>query len=138
MAVEQLPLDLKRRGRALAKLPPPKEQHLHVAVVNALRVLGKPDWAFNHPAGGEVRDKRTAAKLKLMGVQPGRPDIELISPDGRFYGLELKRLGGRLSPEQMAFRDKARRLGWPYHVAYSLDEALNWLSEIGAIRGAIS
>jgi hypothetical protein len=40
-----------------------------------------------------------ATVMKGLGVKPGIPDIVVVS-DGRFFGLELKMQGGRLSPDQ--------------------------------------
>jgi hypothetical protein len=124
-------------SRQAEHIPAPKELVTHVSVVAHLRARGAPDWSFNHPAGGEVRDKRTAQKLKAMGVMPGRPDLELISPDGRYHALELKRRGGRLNDAQKVFRFHCIRQGWPYVVADSVDEALRALEEWGALRPAI-
>jgi hypothetical protein len=52
------------------------------------------------------RDKRTAAKLKAMGLQPGWPDLLLLAPaaadrpGGLVHMLELKRRGEDLTKSQ--------------------------------------
>ena len=91
----QLPLDLrhKKNGRKLAQIPPPKEHLIHIAVAEHLRHRGNSLWAWTHFPAGELRNDRTGAKLKAMGLQAGWPDLIFIAPDGRFHGLELKRPG---------------------------------------------
>lgn len=58
-----------------------------------------------HVPAGEIRNKRTAAKLK--GTKPGWPDFILTPPTGQLHCLELKRRGGV-----------------PHAVCRTLDEAL--------------
>lgn len=130
----QLPLPLKRKGRPLARLPEPKEHETQIVIVDLLRAIGNRDWDWNHPASGEHRDKRTAAKLKAMGVRPGRPDLEFISPEGLYHGLELKRRGEKQNDAQKEFAAKCDRLGWIYAVADTLDDALAVLRNWGVLR----
>lgn len=118
------------RGRA----PAPKEIVLHIQVASVLKKYLADGWAFTHPASGEHRDKRTAAKLKAMGTMPGWPDLIFISPEGRFHGLELKRKGGSLNDNQKAFRMAAIANGWPFCVADSFDDAIAVLNAWGCLR----
>ena len=80
-----------------------KEIMLHIAVAKLLRDHCLPDWVWFHVPNGELRDVRTAAKLKRMGVKPGIPDFALVSPYGSVRFLELKRLGEKLSDAQEDF-----------------------------------
>jgi hypothetical protein len=93
-----------------------------------------PGWQSTHIASGELRDIRTASKLKTMGLKRGWPDLILISPAGIFHGLELKRAGETLTPDQEAFQLWAIRYSIPYCVAHSIDEALRALDHWGALR----
>ena len=70
-------------------------------------------WLFHVP-NGEKRDKITAAKLARMGVKSGVPDIFLLIPRDGYHGLvvELKRKGGKASPEQMDWLDNQMREGY--------------------------
>ena len=131
-----LPLFAERpRADRAPKVPPPLEvTGLHIPIAAHLARFVAPGWEFTHPANGEHRDKRTAAKLRAMGVRPGWPDLVLISPDGRFHGLEFKRKGGRLSEPQQAFHEHAKRHGWPIATADSIDGAIAVLSRWGALR----
>jgi hypothetical protein len=101
-----------------------------------------PDWIFTHIASGELRDKATAGRLKRMGVKPGWPDFILISPEGRSHFLELKRRGGRLTPEQAAFADWCEATPREVTVAFaccdSFDGALETLKGWGALRVSVN
>jgi hypothetical protein len=135
--MNQLALPLTRKGRKLARPPAPKEHAIHIAVVQHLRTRAKPGWYWFHPANGEHRDKRTAAKLKAMGVQAGIADLLLIAPDGTLHALELKRRGGVLSEAQRDFAAICERAGCPYSAAYDLDEALRILDGWGALKPSL-
>src|SRR4051812_12734497 len=79
------PLVSKCRGRKglPTPMPPPREvTGLHIPVVAFLNPFLALGWEFTHPATGEHREKRPAAKLKAMGAKPGWPDVTLISPEG--------------------------------------------------------
>lgn len=116
------------------QIPAPKEYALQIQVVTVLKQHLAEGWEFTHPASGELRDKRTAAKLKAMGVMPDWPDLLLVSPDALFHGLELKRRGGRLSDGQEAFHARARTRGWNIAVADTFDAALSILQSWGCLR----
>lgn len=134
VSTPQLALPLKRRGKPIARLPDPLEHVLQIQVVSLLHWSAAPGWIAFHPANGELRDKRTAAKLRAMGVKPGVPDLVLVSPDGRFHALELKRGKAPLRPEQRDFHAHAADHGWPVAVANSFDRAEAVLREWGALR----
>jgi len=89
-----------------------------------------------HTANGGRRDRVEAAKLKKMGVLPGVADL-LFLYRGHFYSLELKiAAGGRVSEEQLAWRDAVNSNGGFACVARGLDEALQTLTMWGLLRGS--
>ena len=57
-------------------------------------------------------------KHSLKGV----PDIILIKEGGQFVGLEVKRSGGRASPEQLEFQRRAHERGAAYCIVRSIDD----------------
>jgi hypothetical protein len=119
-------------------LPPPEVTGLHIPVVTILTRFLTEGWEFTHPAAGEQRHKRTAAKLKAMGVRPGWPDLILISPHGLFHGLEFKRRGiGRLSVHQQAFHDRARARGWTIATVDTIEGAIRVLSQWGCLTHSV-
>jgi VRR-NUC domain len=132
------PLLMLAEGRRprLRKAPQsrPKEIVLHMAVAKMLREHCRPDWLWTHIASGELRDVRTAGKLKQMGSKPGWPDLVLVPPTGQLHCLELKRRGKTLSAEQEQFQLHCIRHNIPHSVAFNFDEALAVLDAWGCLR----
>lgn len=123
------------------KAPPivrPREIILHMQVAKLLRTYARADWQFTHVPNGEVRDKRTAAKLKQMGTRAGWPDFILIPPHGLLHCLELKRIGEKLTGEQNLFRKWCIANGIPHVVAFTLDEVLAAFADWGCLTIKLS
>jgi hypothetical protein len=124
-----------RRARPRrAPLERPKEIALQMQVAALLRKHAKPLWRWSHFPAGERRDARTSAKLRAMGLRKGFPDFILISPQGVFHGIELKRRGGVLSEEQKDFQTWAIARGVPHSVAQSMDDVRAVLEHWGALN----
>jgi hypothetical protein len=70
-------------------------------------------WLF-HPANGELRDIKTAVKLKKMGVNPGVPDLWLPIHTRSYAGLaiELKVGNNAASDDQAAWLLHLRSENW--------------------------
>jgi hypothetical protein len=85
------------------------ENDLHEAVANAMRLLVMPpaEWT-TFPAGSVPLPPEYAAKLYRMGLRRNWPDIQIVH-DGIFHGVELKRVGGKLSKTHLV-RSKRGRL----------------------------
>ena len=130
----------KPKAYAAPKLPAPKEFVLHRAVADHLRVFARPDWRWTHFPAGELREKRTAAKLKAMGLQPGWPDFLLLSPastdrpGGLVHMLELKRRGEDLGKAQEELAALVRR---PGRAVRLLRRAIAILAAWGVLRAGI-
>ena len=124
------------RDRAKSARPPgaqPREEMIHRAVVELLQASARPGVAWTHMPAGELRAPATAGKLKGLGTKPGWPDLQLIR-DGRFYGLELKREGGKVSPAQIGAHQELRAAGATIAVAYGLDAAIAVLRQWEMVR----
>jgi hypothetical protein len=93
-----------------------------------------PSWRWSHFPAGEQRGIITGSRLKRFGLQRGWPDLQLLSPLGKFHGLELKRLGEELTEDQADFQLWCIAHAVPYSVAYSIDEALAVLDAWGCLR----
>ena len=111
-----------------------KEYHIHIACADYIRLKATSDWrfrAFHHSPNGEVRDARTGAKLKRMGVARGFPDFINPIVSGRWNGFaaELKGEGGRVSKEQRQWLDIFKSQGWATMVCFSVDEFIKFVSE---------
>lgn len=97
------------------KLTTPTEAQIQRAILQYLRLLG----AF------AVRVNTDATKIGDRFIRfndaVGCPDI-LVCLGGRFVGVEVKRKGGRLRPEQAACMDSIRKAGGLAFVARSVDD----------------
>ena len=110
------------------------EADLQRAVVGALR-FALPKGAILHHCANEVtqpglRGATRQAILVGMGVHRGFADLMVLS-GGRVLFLELKSPRGRLSPEQVAFRDAVQAQGFGWALVRSLDDALGALADHG-------
>jgi len=135
--------DLFTRRWRMPSHAPDKEVQLQIQLVTMLRPpVGclKPTVTFFHVPNGEVRDKRTAAKLKAMGVLAGVADLvflwkEIDESEGetrkylRVLFLELKLPGRQATDSQIEFALAVRLAGAEYKVARSIDAALELLRE---------
>jgi hypothetical protein len=61
----------------------------------------------------------------------GIPDLVIIRPLGRLAFIEVKKEGGTLSTEQRSFRLHCKQWGVPHAVCRSVDDARNFIAEIG-------
>ena len=76
------------------------------------------EW-LHHSPNGKRRTKSEGAKLKLMGVKKGFPDLVLIWPTAQHVGLaiEMKLGKGRPTKEQKAWAAHFTKCGWRAEVA---------------------
>lgn len=115
--------------------PKPKEISLHMSTAAYLRHAWPEHLPFTHFPAGELRDARTGAKLKAMGLAAGWPDFILMLPRGQVGFIELKASGGVLSDAQAAFRDACIANGHGHGTARSLEEVeqiiTRWLAAFG-------
>jgi len=91
-------------------------------------------WA--HVPNGGKRSIQTAAARKAAGVKRVVPDNLVFTPPPRApscrgAALELKRQGGRVSPEQEQWLTALGDLGWAVFAAEGADVAIGWLAELG-------
>jgi hypothetical protein len=112
----------------------PRESQLQTEVADLLRAHALDGWRWSHFPAGELRNVITGARLKRFGLQRGWPDIQLLSPSGKFHGLELKRLGETLTEDQEAFQVWCIRSGVPYSVCQTIDQALAVLDAWSCLR----
>lgn len=112
----------------------PSELQLQISLVEWCRWKLRPDVLFWHTPNGEERDKRTAAKLKAMGVLPGVADLTFMWRallGLRVLFLELKATGRKQTVEQSAFGLAVQTMGASYHVVDNIDEAMRIIESYG-------
>jgi hypothetical protein len=113
--------------------PQATEAQIHRAVMDHLRLRGRPGLLYWHTPNEGRRTKAEAGKLKAMGMTAGIPDLVLIC-DGRTFGLELKRMKGRASPQQVAMVEAFQRAGADAAIVAGVDAALDKLQTWGVLR----
>lgn len=114
------------------------EDELQESIIQWRNEIGVHKWAelrwLHHAAnGGKIagRNKaeilRNGAKRKRLGVVAGIPDLFLPYDNGLYSGLyiELKTATGRLSPEQLDFRDFAMKSGFIWMCLRSLEDVIS-------------
>lgn len=92
---------------------------------------------YSNPAGG-FRHKKTAGMMKAEGQRAGIPDLTLPVARKGFHGmyLEMKTEKGRLSENQENWCQSLILEGYCVFVAYSLNEAIGYVSEyLGITEG---
>jgi hypothetical protein len=110
------------------------EQAIQKAVFQHIRQRGVPGLFAFHPPNGGQRSKIEAAIFRSLGVVSGVPDIIAIY-QGRCYALELKPVGGRLSPVQTTAHVLLRQAGATISIAVGIDAAIRQLEQWGLLRG---
>ncbi len=91
-------------------------------------------WLHHSPNGGS-RDKREAAKFKVMGTKNGFPDLILLVPRGIFHGLliELKTLkvkkhkNAGATDEQILWGEYLLLAGYGFKLCHGWEDARDTL-----------
>ncbi len=75
--------------------------------------------------------------MKRMGVLRGASDIFMAWPSGGFHGLfvEVKSKRGRPSPDQLAFIERMRSVGYKAEVCYGAEEVINTMQQYIGYQG---
>lgn len=109
------------------------EHDQQVKVFNVLRLneAALPEIAFIYaiPNGG-ARHPAVAGKLKAEGVKKGVCDICIPIPNAAYHGAYLEMKYGKNKPtnEQKEFMAFVERRGYKVGLAYSAEEALDFIA----------
>lgn len=77
-----------------------------------------------------IRELGGISRKFISPGNPGVPDRIYITPDGRIYFVELKRIIGKLSNVQVWQREKFREMGVEVRVIYGMDQAKEFIKEL--------
>ena len=114
-------------------MPAKSELSFHLEAWKLICAYKRRDVLALHVPNGERRDRRTAARLKAMGVVPGVSDFLMVVA-GRTHFIELKAATGRLSADQRVFLADADTAGCQTHVVRSIGDLACTLNSISALR----
>lgn len=73
--------------------------------------------------------KGLCLKIRFLGMA-GAPDRLVLLPWGRFYFVELKRMGGKLEVSQTIMFPKLAKRGFPVEILYGVEQVQAWLTKI--------
>ena len=102
-----------------------------VAVVNWLRAKGA--LVFHIPNGmksGPV----TGARFKRLGVLAGVPDLCFVLHGGKVVWIEMKKIKGKVSKEQMAIHDRLFFMGHTVVIGYGAKDAIKKVLELDIVE----
>jgi hypothetical protein len=111
-----------------------REGPIHKAILQLLDLCLPGDAIYHHSpneldmAGPEAA--RQIAKARKLGTKAGWTDIEIVW-QGRFYGIEVKAPGGRLSQAQADIHAAMRRAGAEVAIVSSVTEMREVLNQWG-------
>lgn len=115
-------------ARAIRRPRREVEAGIQRAIVQALHLALPPGSIIHHSPneqrGHDRRAKVRQAILQGMGVEPGFPDLIVLS-DRIALLLEVKSPVGRQSPDQKAMEARARSHAHRYQVVRSVEDALD-------------
>jgi hypothetical protein len=97
------------------------EARIQAAIVEWIRTVAPGVVVFAVPNGG-LRSKSEAALMRWTGTLAGVPDLMVMAPQGRAYGLEVKAPKGRVSPQQRALMFRLQSIGVGTAVVHSIEE----------------
>ena len=138
-APDQKDIFTKRHRRV--KAPEPSELQLHISLVAYFQRMKFPDSVGEHSPNGEMRDKRTGAKLKAMGTLPGAADYTITRRAAwsldclpEVFKIEFKHRGGKQSEAQKAYQKAIVACGAIYVVIDDIDEGIKFLEKHRLVR----
>ena len=77
-----------------------------------------------------VRDAGGKAYKFTSPANRGVADRVVVMPGGRVWFVEVKAMGGRLSPLQRVFLDEVKGLGCNYKIVWSKEDVDEWLRSL--------
>lgn len=113
-----------------------REGPIHKAILDLIDLVLPGDAIYHHSpneldmAGPEAA--RQIAKARKLGTKPGWTDIEIVW-QGRFYAVEVKAPGGKLSQAQAEIHAAMRRAGAKVATVSSITEMKEVLDQWGLL-----
>lgn len=135
----RMPPARKFRAPTTAERPfslPLTERQIQRAVFEHIRKRGIHGLIAFHPKNGGVHQETEAQRRAnwLDGVETGASDVMALYR-GKFYALELKKIGEKPTKDQERFLQRVWDQGGIAGWAAGLDDALAWLESRGLLIG---
>lgn len=104
----------------------PLESEIQNAICEYLQYKNYFFWRQNNtPIAQLGKNGRYFFRAMSRFAMKGVPDIIVLTDGGYAVFLEVKRPSGKLSPDQIIFRDKCKDVGCEYYTVKSVDDLLN-------------
>ena len=122
----------KARTRSRTKAPAwqkrdnNREARIQAAAVQYVELVAPQVYVVHIPNGGPGR---SLSRLKWMGAKSGVADLIIIDEHGLAYFAECKDVDGKLTPDQIAFRDFCRERRYPWALVRSVNDMADALRE---------
>ena len=107
-------------------MPHEREQDIQRSILDYLRIKKFVVFKHNSTQFG-VRDGKGFA---FSSADKGVSDIIACSKSGRFVAIEVKKPGGKATPEQVEFISRVKLNGGIGIFAYSLDDVMGKVGEL--------
>lgn len=101
-------------------MKPSSEQHIQKAIIDYLKL--KKFVVFKHRNVGIK--KENGSYIPLPSGEKGISDVIACSTKGVFVAIEVKKPGGRPSPDQLDFLARVKANGGIALLAYSIDDVM--------------
>jgi hypothetical protein len=83
----------------------------------------------------KVRDAGGRAYKFVSPAHRGVADRIVVLPGGRIWFVEVKQMGGRLSPLQRVFLDEIKGLGCDYEIVWSKEDVDAFIARVSEPGG---
>lgn len=103
------------------------EREIQKTILDYLALKGINAWRTN--SGIQFSTYKDRSYITRLAPK-GTPDIIGFLNDGRFLGIEVKKLDGKVSDEQNIFINKINKAGGLAFVAYSLDDVIETFKKL--------
>jgi hypothetical protein len=111
------------------RAPKQSEAAIQRAILHVLTAKGY--WAWRVNSGATVVGEGAGRRM-FRGAPPGTPDIRVEAPVQGY--LEVKAPGGRMSPSQLTWHEKAEKWSVNAAVVHSASEAIAAVQRWGRLR----
>ena len=118
----------------MARAPTPREEAIHAAIADFLRVAAHPRLLWWHTPNSALERVSQRIRFSKLGTLPGMSDFCFVLPDRTAAFMEVKNALGLQSEAQQNFQARCAVLGLPYAIVRDVWEAKAKLGEWGALR----
>lgn len=121
---------LTTHAKLFSQLNDAPERDIQAAILQYLAKCHKVAWAHRMNVGAvKQHNKDGSARWIKFGFR-GMPDIMGQLTDGRLLAIEVKKKGGKVSPEQAVFIQAVEAANGVGLIAYSVDDVIERLGKL--------